>query len=285
MAWGMTGVFIQLMPSIDPMAIVTARLLVSLLVMMVIAFFLPSIWLDVKSAAKFMMSYLLIFLLSGYYLLATIAFQMTSVSIAALLLSTPPLFILVLEHIYKASVPRYKWINASVAMAGMAIILLPNVDFSLVSMFSLWAVVMGLLASFLMAAYIFVYRESSKLKKAPPVIGVSVLTFMIGGFFALLLASFYNAIPSINSLTGQDIGLILGVSIISTVIPTIGLALVSGRLPAIISSSISLFIPVFAIFFAYILLGDEVTLTLLFGVFLLILGMWNMTKDARQIVR
>jgi drug/metabolite transporter (DMT)-like permease len=39
--------------------------------------------------------------------------------------------------------------------------------------------------------------------------------------------------------------------------------------------------PCFCYFFAYVLLGDKVTFTLLFGVFLLILGMWNMVKGAR----
>jgi len=52
-----------------------------------------------RSALRHPAAYVLALLLAGYYLLATAAFQMAPVAEVALLLSTPPLFVLAFRRV------------------------------------------------------------------------------------------------------------------------------------------------------------------------------------------
>ena len=97
--WGLTGIFVRRLPGLTPQAITAGRLLVGL------AAALPLLLAWRGMRGKFVqvlaqpLAYVLALLLAAYYLLATAAFQMAPVAEAALLLNTPPIFVLAFRWI------------------------------------------------------------------------------------------------------------------------------------------------------------------------------------------
>jgi drug/metabolite transporter (DMT)-like permease len=65
-------------------------------------------------------------ILTGYYLSATAAFQLAPVAEAALLLSTPPLFVLALRRVRGDAPTALELFGTGLAVAGIALILGPR---------------------------------------------------------------------------------------------------------------------------------------------------------------
>ena len=59
--------------------------------------------------------------------------------------------------------------------------------------------------------------------------------------------------------------LLLGLGVVSTAIPTVGFSLVSRRLPAIVTATISLLVPVFGGLSAFLVLGERLSPNFLVG--------------------
>ncbi|WP_040839203.1 EamA family transporter [Thiothrix nivea] len=76
----------------------------------------------------------------------------------------------------------------------------------------------------------------------------------------------------------------LGLGVISTAIPTLGFAIVSKKLPAIITSMISLFIPLFSAIFAYLILKEELSIIFFIGC-TFVLGGVAIIMNKRQIIK
>ena len=90
--WGLTGIFVRLLPGVPPLAVTTGRLSGSLVVALPIFAISDARRSSLKLAVKKPSTYTLASLLAGYYLIATAAFQLAPVAEVALLLSTPALF-------------------------------------------------------------------------------------------------------------------------------------------------------------------------------------------------
>ena len=103
--WGLTGIFVRLLPGLSPLAVTTVRLSGSLIVAFPLFAISDAKRSSLKLAVKKPVAYALASLLAGYYLLATAAFQLAPVAEVALLLSTPPLFVLALRRI-RGDVPK-----------------------------------------------------------------------------------------------------------------------------------------------------------------------------------
>ena len=92
--WGLTGIFVRLLPGMSPLAVTTGRLSGALVVALPFFAISDARRSSLRLAVKKPVAYALASLLVGYYLLATAAFQLSPVAEVALLLSTPPLFVL-----------------------------------------------------------------------------------------------------------------------------------------------------------------------------------------------
>jgi drug/metabolite transporter (DMT)-like permease len=118
---------------------------------------------------------------------------------------------------------------------------------------------MALGAAALSALYAYAYRQLSERGRAPATGAVTLLTFAIGSPALLAAASLFStaAIPSISGV--GTIAVFLGLGIVSTAIPTFGFSIASRRLPAIVTTTISLFVPLFAGLFAFLVLGERLS--------------------------
>ncbi len=97
--WGLTGILVRLLPPVSPLAVTAGRLVAALIVALPFVAISNAKRSSLKEALKRPVGYVLASLLTGYYLLATAAFQLAPVAEVALLLSTPPLFVLVRRRI------------------------------------------------------------------------------------------------------------------------------------------------------------------------------------------
>ena len=258
--WGLTGVFVRLLPPLSPLTITAGRFLVAL------AFVLPVLGLfahsrrSVKSVLMRPMAYVLALLLSGYYLLATAAFQMAPVAEVALLLSTPPLFILAFRRVRGDRPTMTEMGGALVAVAGIALILVPKIFYSgSMPIQHLTGNVLAICAAGLAAFYAYMYRMLAERGVAPDTMGVSLLTFVLGGAILALWVGLTPAPAGWNMLNEHALIVFLGLGVLSTAIPTLGFAIASARLPAIVTAMISLFIPLFAGLFAFLMLGERLS--------------------------
>ncbi|WP_320172383.1 DMT family transporter [Maridesulfovibrio sp.] len=272
MAWGMTGVFVRLLPPRHPATITAARLLIALPVAILPGFLSGSRQKLCRNTLARPESYLLATLLAGYYLMATTAFQMAPVADVALLLSTPPLFVLAIEKILGPQPPKAAILGATLAVVGIAVILSPGI--SLTGNSTLHSFIgrsMALFAAMLTALYAHFYQRLSQKTIILNAKTVTFLTFFIGGLGAGLISflqpSTMHIEPDFNSIV-----IFLALGILSTAIPTLGFAVLSNRLPAIMTSTISLFIPLFSGIFAYLLLGERITPMFLLGSVFVLLG-------------
>jgi len=252
--WGLTGIFIRLLPPLAPEAVAAGRLLVSLVAVLPLLFISTSLRQDVGHAVARPVAWGLALLLVGYYLSATAAFQMIPVAEVALLLSTSPMFVLAFRRLGGQRPAGRELGGALVALFGMGVVLAPRLALS-GDIGHLQGDALALLAAALTAGYAWLYRRLEEQAAAPGSIGVTLLTFLAGSLVLAGSATAREAIPGLTTTPAQ-VALLLGLGFLCTAIPSLGFAYASRHLPAVASASILLLIPLFAALFAYLLLGE-----------------------------
>ena len=274
--WGLTGIFVRLLPGVSPLAITAIRMAIALLcILPVVACGNAGITRGLTSALRRPTAYVLASFMVGYYLLATSAFQRAPVAEVGLLISTQPLFVLAIRSL--GCLPVFRSANcerpslretggALLAIGGMAIILGPGMSASgSLTERHLIGSMMALGAAALSAAYAWLYRRLAEQGKAPDTNAVSLLTFAAGSVI-LLAAMVLVAMPSsLPAPSWENVALLLGLGVVSTAIPTVGFSLVSRRLPAIVTATISLLVPVFGGLSAFLVLGERLSPNFLVG--------------------
>lgn len=274
LTWGLTGIFVRLLPGVSPLAVTAIRMAIALLcVLPVVAH--GTAGMALAPALRRPAAYVLASFMVGYYLLATSAFQRAPVAEVGLLISTQPLFVLAIRSLGGLSVFRStkrdppslrETGGALLAVGGMAIILGPGMSAAgSLTERHLIGSMMALGAAALSAAYAFLYRRLAEQGNAPDTNAVSLLTFAVGSvmlFAALALVAMPSSLP-VPSL--ENVALLLGLGVVSTAIPTIGFSLVSRRLPAIVTATISLLVPVFGGLSAFLVLGERLSPSFLIG--------------------
>jgi drug/metabolite transporter (DMT)-like permease len=258
--WGLTGIFVRLLPPLSPLTVTAGRLLIALVVAVPVLVLYRGSRQSFKSVLVRPIAYIFALLLAAYYLLATAAFQMAPVAEVALLLSTTPLFVLAFRSVRGDIPTRTEIGGALLAMTGIAIILAPKTSFAEgMQIHHLTGNVLAICAAGLTAFYAYMYRILSVRGVAPETMGVSLLTFAMGGIVLSLMAGLAPAPSGWDTLDGVELLVLVGLGVLSTAIPTIGFAVAAKRLPAVATATISLFIPLFAGLFAFLILGEKLT--------------------------
>ena len=281
--WGLTGIFVRLLPSLPALTVTAGRLLIALLVVFPVVGLLRSSRRSFRPALRHPAAYMLALLLAGYYLLATAAFQMAPVAEVALLLSTPPLFVLALRRL-RGDIPgRAEIAGAILAIAGISLVLVPGIPFAgAVPVRHLIGNALALSAAGLTALYAYRYRILVERSCAPDIIGVSLLTFVSGSAILVLMVGLAPGPAGLDTLNGTSMLVFLGLGVLSTAIPTIGFALASKRLPAVVTATISLFIPLFAGIFALLILGERLSPLFIPGGILVLGGIAMILRQGRD---
>jgi drug/metabolite transporter (DMT)-like permease len=183
----------------------------------------------------------------------------------ALLLSTPPLFVLALRRI-GGDVPRLlEVLGAGLAVTGIVLILAPRLLAERAVNARLSGDALAVSAALLMACYAYLYRQMAKNDAAPEPSSVTFMTFVLGSVVLLALVALIPVAIPADALHGSNLLLLVALSVLCTTIPSFAFAFASKRLPPVVTATVSLLIPLFAGGFAYLILGEKVSLTAIPG--------------------
>lgn len=282
-AWGFTGILVKILPPVSSLTLTYHRLLIALLVSLPIIVFLQRKNLEKFSSLKNPATWVLATLLIGYYILATTAFQLAPVGEVALLLSISPLFVLLFKIISGVKNQKHEYLGAAMALSGVLFILLPEISLGASSSEShLIGNTFSIFAAILTAAYATLFRSLDLRKKAPDTLNVSLITFALG---SLILIGYrepsiinQSSMIEVATINWKYVILYLLLGVFCTAIPTIGFAIASKKLPPLVTATTSLLVPVFAGIFAYFILGEKLSSTIIPGSFLILVGLGTMLR-------
>lgn len=283
-AWGLTGIFVFLLPPVSAFYIAGGRLLLGLFCV------LPALLLSAASrnalfdAARRPVAYIFAGLLSIYYLSATSGFQHAPVAEVALLLCVAPIFVLMLRRL-RGDVPSQREIGGAVlALIGLAWILAPRlVGNNSAHDNHLLGDALAIAAAACTAFYADAYARLHKRGLSPDPFGTTCLTLIVGSVVLLGLAVlFAEALPTTLGGDMRSLWLLLGLGVLCTGIPSMSFAYASKHLPPLVTATISLLIPVFAALFAALFLDQVLPLSMLPGSLVLLAGVALVLYGSRR---
>lgn len=256
-SWATTGIFIKKLNNLDPIFIIWIRLLISLTILSLINFRSLSLkqifsWKKVDT-----FSFILSGLMTFYYIAATVAFLLAPVSVVALIIALSPIFTIFFRMSVKEVVGIAEITGCIVAVIGM-LLFLSNPDLLMIIFGGknlIYGIISGIIAAFLKALYSFLlwrYRQNNILK-LPNSFSLSQKTFLIG---SIVLAPFID-IHDLGNISLQEATLFIGLALLSTILPTVTNSYVSRRLNPTIHTVMGISTPIFASFFAFIILGES----------------------------
>ncbi|MBU7586866.1 MAG: EamA family transporter [Nostoc sp. TH1S01] len=255
--WGLAGIFIRLLPNISAYSIVAVRFTIALVVM------IPLFWLIQKNhtisirSLRYAEYWHMSIILIGCYILGTIAFQIAPVGEVTLLASTAPLFIIVYRLLSHEMIQKNEFLGVLSAVLGISFIMFPK--FSITETDVLQRLLgdgLALLVALLLAYYAFRFRLLSNRGQAPDEKIVTFLTLTIGSIVLWAVTAVIPNAIKIQVLDKLVLVAFAGLGIFSTAIPTLCYAIASRRLPPILTTTMLLMEPIFAVIFAYLTLKE-----------------------------
>ncbi|HWV18894.1 MAG TPA: DMT family transporter [Rhodocyclaceae bacterium] len=272
-AWGLTGIFVFLLPPVSAFYIAGGRLLLGL------ACVLPMLASAharhaLSNAMGRPVAYVFAALLSAYYLFATSGFQHAPVAEVALLLCVAPIFVLLLRRLRGDTPTHMELGGALLALIGLAWILAPRLAGGESEHDNhLLGDLLAIAAAACTALYADAYARLHKRGLSPDPLGTTCLTLIVGSLVLLGLAwGFAEPLPATLGSDRRALWLLLGLGVLCTGIPSMSFAYASKHLPPLVTATISLLIPVFAALFAALFLDQHLPLSMLPGSLVLLAG-------------
>ena len=201
-----------------------------------------------------------------YAVLQNIAMQWTSASSATLIIASYPIITLLLETlIYKTKLSAVKVIGILIAIGG--VVILSYVKAEARQKNELLGIVLLIVAGIAWAFYNFLTK---KVVNRYPSISLLFYQTLFGTLFMLPLSLFERTQWQAPTLMTFSMMLFLGVfcSVIAFLLYNLGLKKLS---PSSVTSMLNL-VPIFGVFFSWLLLGERVTLQKVIGGTIVILG-------------
>ena len=201
-----------------------------------------------------------------YAVLQNIAMQWTSASNATLIIASYPVITLLLESlIYKVKLNLFKIIGILIAIVG--VVILSYVKAETRQQGELLGVILLMIAGIAWAFYNFLTK---KVVNRYPSISLLFYQTLFGAIFMAPLALFERGDWAAPTVLSFSMMLFLGLfcSVIAFLLYNTGLK----KLPASSVTSMLNLVPIFGVFFSWILLGEQVTLRKVIGGAIIIIG-------------
>ncbi|HWJ34775.1 MAG TPA: DMT family transporter [Steroidobacteraceae bacterium] len=246
LAWGLTGTFIHLTTTASAGLITVFRLLVSAALLSLIGLLRPAVLRRTRAPWAPVVA------MAAYYVLATEAFTRAPVVEVTLLVGAAPLITLTFDWIGGRPVTRRRAIGVVIAVVGLAAFIFPGSQYSVRS---LVGDVLALGAALVSAVYVTRLRAAALAGQALDAVTIATRASLVGGIASILLLIFRQP-ASMPNVSSHDIGCLVMLGVFSTAVPTVAYSEASRRLPATVTTSLSLLTPLFAAVFAGIVLSE-----------------------------
>ena len=211
-----------------------------------------------------------------YAVLQNIAMQWTSASSATLIIASYPAITLLLESlIYKVKMNLFKIIGILIAIAGVVILSYVRADTR--QQGELLGVLLLLVAGIAWAFYNFLTK---KVVNRYPSISLLFYQTLFGAIFMAPLALFERGDWAAPTALTFSMMLFLGLfcSVLAFLLYNNGLK----KLPASSVTSMLNLVPIFGVFFSWVLLGEQVTLRKVIGGVVIIAGVMISARQSKQ---
>ncbi|MBE9157929.1 DMT family transporter [Nodosilinea sp. LEGE 06152] len=278
LGWGLTGTFIKLMPQFSTLEVLSIRLGIAGLVMLPILVMRRTLWSDLRMLLKDPLTVLLSSLMVLYYLFAVRAFQLAPVGDVVLVVGLSPLLGLAAKTCLRRPLTAAEGIGGVVAFSGLVLFVLPkiqgNSDDSLAYLTGLG---FALLSAATTLAYASLFKfHGAKQPRLTPLL-VAFITFAIGSILIIPIACLSTS-HRLNDLVQPQVGTImLGLGLISTVVPTLCYSYAAKHLSPILTTALNLMTPIFAAAVAAILLGEYLSGWNIVGASLILTGILTLS--------
>jgi drug/metabolite transporter (DMT)-like permease len=211
-----------------------------------------------------------------YAVLQNIAMQWTSASSATLIIASYPAITLLLESlIYKVKMNLFKIVGIVIAIAGVVILSYVKADTR--QQGELLGVLLLLIAGIAWAFYNFLTK---KVVNRYPSISLLFYQTLFGAIFMAPLALFERGDWATPTALTFSMMLFLGLfcSVLAFLLYNNGLK----KLPASSVTSMLNLVPIFGVFFSWVLLGEQVTLRKVIGGVVIIAGVMISARQSKQ---
>ncbi|HEY3351923.1 MAG TPA: DMT family transporter [Polyangia bacterium] len=283
LAWGLTGIFVRLLPGVPAVIVVGGRLLIALAAVGPLVLLSRARRAQAAAVARSADAWQLALAMVAYYLLAVTAYQLGSVAEVALLIATSPGFVLLARAARGGRIPTAEKLGAALALGGVVLVLAPKLAAAEIGAGRrLAGDLLALLAAGASAIYAGKFRALHERDAAPDAALVAVLSFAAGAA-ALLLAGAAAAPAGLaTALTPGRLVVFVGLGLLSTAVPTITYGLAARHLPPVVATTTQLLIPVLATLAAAALLRELPSLWVVPGGALVLCGIATMVRGAAR---
>ncbi|HEY0778592.1 MAG TPA: EamA family transporter [Gemmatirosa sp.] len=267
LAWGLVGTLVREIPTLSPREIVAGRLAFALVASLPLVA-AARVRGELATALRAPAAWALAAMLTGYYVVAVIAFRIAPVAEVALLIATAPLCALGMRRIAGERAAPHERQGAALAVVGVAVTLVPALRAGMQggAGAATGAHALGdglaLVSAVLSAGYALTFqgtqrRAAARGRGAPGALGVAVLTFVVGcaGLAAHAVAT---GVPFVAAaaLDRRGWALLALFGVACTFVPTVGFATASQRLSPVLASASLLLVPVVSAIAAAVALGE-----------------------------
>ena len=274
LGWSSAGIFINLLPNLDVLYIVSIRLMISLFIIFPLLFILKKNIISYLKELKNINTWLLGLVLFFCYLFGTLAFQMAPVGEVTILMTLSPLFVIIFKLFIGDLVKKVEIIGVFLALIGVFFITFNQLSLEEFSSSSrLIGNIIALMVSVFLALYAMWSRSLNKKDKLPNTFSIAISTFIIGSFLFVFIM--FKDRELMDSVEFEYISIIylFAISIISTTIPTICYSIASKHLSPVITTSILLLQPLFAMILAALFINEIPSLLVLPGFIFILIGL------------
>lgn len=281
LTWGLTGTFIKLLSEFTTIEVLTLRIVTATVFALGFSLIYPQLLTKAYELVRQPLGILLASLMVFYYLFAVRAFQLAPVSDVALIVGTSPILGLAFKASAGKPLKKSEVSGALTAFTGLFLFVLPRVQSNTADRATyITGLLFALLAAFVSLGYAALFRQQSNRNIAIDPVVVAFTTFVLGTVVVLPIAIATS--PSLLDKATADprtVMIVLGLGIISTVVPTFCYSYAAKHLSPILTTALNLLTPIFAAAIAAIFLGELLPAISIFGATLVFTGIYLISTE------
>jgi drug/metabolite transporter (DMT)-like permease len=273
--WSFPGVFVRLMPQLNPWTIAVFRLsigFVSSLPVILSGKYRQGFFL----AAKQPVCWAVALFMFAYYLVATAAFQNAPIGEVALLIASAPALALPIRWAFGVKPSSREIAGTALALAGVACVLSPGGHHKVYPNPALGSA-LALTAAFCAASFAIGVKRLTELNRIESPFSLSTMALAWG----LLVLPFVLAITPTSQVLDVRSNWAWPLGAFSTALPTACYAAAAGRLSPVVATMLNPIVAVCANIVAAIAIGEQPRVWVIPGAVLVCAGIYVSTRRPR----
>lgn len=283
--WSMPGVFIRLLGGLPDAEILAWRVSIAFAVLAPAVLIVPRWRTAFYDAVRHPASLGISAFMFGYFALAVMTYRHLPVAIGALIISTSPVWVLILRTLFEKRPTSRELCGLASALIGVAMCILPRLANG-----GEWpgspllgaAIALG--AAICSAGFVYSRSRTRHSARAVPAPVAAAVTCAFGLPVLLWLAVFGDGLGA-AAFDARGWMLLIGLGAFSTALPTLAYSIASSRLSSLVTAMLNLLVPLASGIAAAIILREFPSAWAIPGGVLVLIGIWLVSTGAARPIR